>query len=547
MNYGKLLTIIFFIVISVIIYIIYATYPISKINQKKLQTELIKDISNFNNINVSEEKIVPFVRYMRLKVQRGYKINLSIVKVLCNIYKTATLKNWYTKNIGIPKHFFLSLLIDEESVKEKNVLELIEEIFKKPQNIRDNLANGYDVILYHKIYDYLQYKFNLKEYTYDKDKISKILNTKFEILDMEKDGIKNGIYNDGSFIYHENVPYNLSYLSEYFESIFYIRELEIKNKQDIQILNYNIEQICKCLIPFIYGHFLNYNGFGRAISRSRTREVYKNLLRLIYLYNPNIKDYKYFDNTDDYDFYNIDKMYLLKVSGFFVWYGRNYNNYIINFYPKNVDNEVSTITQDGDLVITDSNYSHSILFGDEDLHSWYANHNKHKDKVILAGCIVDNLENIIKINGVLSYYDKIQGINIKALKIISDDLIFYYIINRNLSMISVVIINLNKIPYFYYPISIYQNDQFIASIRIKEQNIFGILSTLKPRYVKLVKMLTEKNIFEINTSYSLNNFGRYKVFIGSLNNIMHISTKEIKYTPNIIIDNNNEPIYTIVN
>lgn len=527
MNYGSILLLI--IIIIYIICIIYFVIILKKDNVVKVQ-QLQNDIKSYPNINFNENNVTILAKKMLTRVEQGYKINMDLILYFIEVYKKSII-NWYVKNIGIPKYLFLALLIDEDSIKNKNILTLIDLIFETPQDIRDDLANGYDVIFYYVIYnEYFRKKYKLKYYDYNSDKIKKILNTDIKLYDFAKDGVKNGFYNDFSFIYHVNIPYNTSYLSNFFKSMFlinkYLNNATIKK---------NLSILYNSIIPYVYGNFINYNGAGRAISRYRYRSEYQNLLEYINKYNPKCEDYKAFSDKNFNNFYNIDKIYLLVASGLFAWYGKN-DAYIINSYPEHIENEISETVFDGDLVIKEVNYSHNFLFGDEDLCTWFANANYINSSLILAGCLTDMNNKIISVQGNLEIYDKISGDNIKCVKILSKDLFFYYIIDRNISMITIVIIKKNLYDtnkYYFYPVSIYSDDMFI--INNKKDNIFSILSDIKPRYVIFGNTIDINSCFiEINNGMSKNNYGRIRCTITARTNIIHISTQEIKQIPKII-------------
>lgn len=177
--------------------------------------------------------------------------------------------------------------------------------------------------------------------------------------------------------------------------------------------------------------------------------------------------------------------------------------------------------------------------------SWYTNNNITKSEIILAGNITNKDNKIIDFTGNMEYYDKISGDNIKTLKIVSDNLTIYYIINRNLSMVSVVILNPQVDKYYYYPVSIYQNDNFLLVKSYTDKRMIDFISNLKPRYVVLPNVsLMSATTVESKTDMSLNNYIRYKCAIFNKVNIMHIATKKIDKIPKILMVNN-EPIYSI--
>lgn len=211
-----------------------------------------------------------------------------------------------------------------------------------------------------------------------------------------------------------------------------------------------------------------------------------------------------------------------------------------------IEKEILTEEKNGGLLIKRSNYSHNILFGDEDLLTWYTNNNITKSEIVLAGCITNEDNKIINFTGNMEYYDKISGNNIKALKIISDIFTIYYIINKNLSMISVVIFNPKFLKYNYYPISIYQNNNFFIIKTDTKKGKVLLVSDLKTRYLVyegVSLMLTTK--IESKTDMSLNNYIRIKCHVHNKVNIMHIATKDIIQIPKIIMTND-EPIYSII-
>lgn len=314
------------------------------IYSKKLST----DIYLPTTLNLYKHAIYLLIRHIYIQAHNGYKINLHIIDNINQYYTNNLSKlsnDTYTYYIYVPKYIFLSLLIDEEAVKSKTIIDFVNIIFANQPKLSDNLSNNYNIILYYKIYDYLRYKYNLKQYDYDKEKINKILNTKLPVLKNDTEPIIPGIYDDGSVLNSDLVPYNINQAIEIFDSILYIRNYELKNNKNTEILNENLEILFNTIIPFIYGKYINYNGLGKNLTTYYLKYNYKQLLYNISLYNPLVKDYEYFDDIMEDKFYNniflntknyfnVNKMYLLKNTGTFAWYGQNYDIYIINCYKK---------------------------------------------------------------------------------------------------------------------------------------------------------------------------------------------------------------------
>lgn len=514
----------------------------------------IKDLDIYfvvTNDKISQENLTTLSSLLYYSAYFNNDINYKFIKILNDNYDIATV-NWYTKNIGIPKYFIFSLFLNKEKIFIKNNTEninicvsLLDKIFESEQNIRDELANGIDVISYNLTYIKLQKKYPeyLKEYNCHKDK--EYMDKNYYILNkdffIKKEFDEDGFYMDYSFIYHKTSPSNLAYLVVLLEDFSFLLKNRIYNLNKT-----NVNTIINSFKCFMNNRIIIPNAFGRGISRRRTRQnvcmmhEYFNILHPNSISKNDLNLIKYENVKLNKNSFNILTNYLMSINGLYLSYGKGYiDNYFITCLNSFITPESVKDINDGDLLNdVNINNNFNFQFGDEENDKIYRffnnNNNDLKKNIILTSALLDENNNIIYNKGWLSSFiiDKTYNIEI-ILGNISNFLNFVYIIDRTYNIVTVIFYPKNKnIVKKICGLSVFSKFNITGGISESDQRKVEIFSDIETRYLysNLKKEIINKN----NYSY----FHMYQVLliidnIDKLNNYYFMTINKNHKLPNL--------------
>lgn len=342
--------------------------------------------------------------------------------------------NWFQREIGLVKPIFIGLCeigltnLDEDLLNaiadySKIVFTYNDDMFKF-KTIKQNTgyANLYDKLIYNCVYIKLCELYPTKFTLYPchaaskieklKQTLQKAWSNQSSLEETSSDLVHNGFQFDGSFIFHQKTTYTLAYGSELLEDLIYIWKL------GYQVNAENLKLMINAIYPLLYGNNFIITEHGRGATRLRNPQKTYKMMQLVNEGKSFLQDedvYTIFDLYDaftyaqqtssyyasctfeldkDFDFdaerrySNESKVYLRPIGGYFLLYGRNYDNFIVGGVSGRTSNEYAT--NDGNLRPQfDCNAFSYFSFGCERYYEFIRQNNKDRTSFTLNGDMLD--------------------------------------------------------------------------------------------------------------------------------------------------------------